>query len=77
MTNEQLQQVTKVIVKSFTSSTQELSVWVSQSYIESRRAKETVSIVCQHDFNPDIWIVEHKDGTEGAYFNTELGGGSL
>ncbi len=72
MNNEELQGLKKAYIKSNTADIAELGIWVSKRYIDNRRENQTVTLVCQHDFNPDIWIVEHKDGTEGAYANTEL-----
>ncbi len=72
MTNEELQNVDKAYIKTNTADVAELGIWVSKSFIDSRRRGETVTLVCQHDFMPDIWVVEHSDGTEGAYANTEL-----
>lgn len=72
MTNEELQKIKKAYIKANTANTSELGVWASKAFIESRRKDETVTLVCQHDFMPDLWVVEHKDGTEGIYANTEL-----
>ena len=65
MTNEELQNVDKAYIKTNTADVAELGIWVSKSFIDSRRRGETVTLVCQHDFMPDIWVVEHSDGTEG------------
>lgn len=72
MTNEELQKIKKSYIKANTADIAELGIWASKSYIDSRRKGETVTLVCQHDFMPDLWVVEHKDGTEGIYANTEL-----
>lgn len=72
MTNEELQRLTKAFIKANTANLSELGVWASKSYIESRRKGETVTLLCQHEFMPDLWVVEHKDGTEGIYANNEL-----
>lgn len=72
MSNEELRQLKKAFIKKNTADTSELSIWASKSYIDSRRKGESGTLVCQHDFMPDLWIIEHKDGTEGIYANEEL-----
>lgn len=72
MTNEELAKLTKAYVKNTDMSKAELSVWASPAYVESRRKGESVTIVGQHNYNLDLWIVRHKDDTEGIYSNTEL-----
>lgn len=72
MTNDELQKAKKAYIKNNTADIAELGIWASKSYIENRRDKESATLVCQHDFMPDLWVVEHKDGTEGIYANTEL-----
>ena len=72
MTNEELQKISKIYIKENSINPKELAIWASNSYIESRRKGEVATLVCQHDYIPDLWIVEHKDGTEGIYSKDEL-----
>lgn len=72
MTNDELEKAKKAYVKNLTASNDMLGVWAVKDYIESRRKGESVTPVSQHDFNSDLWIMRHKDGTSGIYINTEL-----
>ena len=72
MTNEELQELSKAYIRELSAKPADLKVWASESYVASRRKGEMVTLLCQHDFMPDLWIVEHKDGTEGIYVNTEF-----
>lgn len=72
MTNDELQKLTKAYIKETSANPNDLGVWASQAYVSTRRKGETVTLLCQHEYNPDLWIVEHKDKTEGIYVNTEF-----
>lgn len=72
MTNEELRKLEKAYVKILNQKEADLGVWASPSYVEARRKDSTVTLLCQHDFNPDLWIGEHRDGSEAIYHYTEL-----
>ena len=72
MTNEELQKLERAYIKFNTQEDADLKIYASESYVTSRRINETVTLQCQHSFEPDLWIVEHKDGTEGIYHCDEL-----
>lgn len=72
MTNEELQNSEKVFIKQNNQKLDDLRVYASESYITNRRIGEKALIQCQHSFSDDLWIVLHKDETEGIYHKDEL-----